>query len=78
MFGGFGLYQGTIFFGLISGGRLYFKTNAQSREKYLLRGMEVFQPNDRQKLKNYFEVPADVIEDRMTLTEWAKEAAAIQ
>ena len=34
MFGGFGLYRGETFFGLISSdGRLYFKTDAVTREE---------------------------------------------
>lgn len=28
MFGGYGLYCGSVFFGIVQKGRLYFKTNA--------------------------------------------------
>ena len=51
MFGGFGLYAGTVFFGIIHRGRLYFKTDANTRTDYIAQGMAVFQPKAKQKLK---------------------------
>lgn len=77
MFGGQGLYLGEAFFGILFAERLYFKTSAASRAKYVAAGMGVFQPNERQTLKHYFEVPAEVLEDRVRLLEWAREAAAV-
>lgn len=77
MFGGQGLYLGEAFFGILFADRLYFKTSEVSRAKYLVAGMGVFQPNERQTLKSYFEVPAEVLEDHVRLLEWAREAAAI-
>ena len=47
MFGGYGLYQGRVFFGIIFKGRLYFKTDAASRPAYVRRGMRPFRPNAR-------------------------------
>ena len=40
MFGGKGLYQDGIFFGIILKGRLYFKTDADSETEYKNRGMK--------------------------------------
>ncbi len=74
MFGGYGLYSNGKIFGIVFKGRLYFKTNAATRSTYELRGMKPFRPNVRQRLKSYYEVPADVIEDAPTLTDWAKGA----
>lgn len=74
MFGGYGLYSGGKFFGIVFNERLYFKTDAATRAVYEQRGMKPFRPSLRQKLKSYYEVPADVIEDAPTLTDWAKEA----
>jgi TfoX/Sxy family transcriptional regulator of competence genes len=34
MFGGFGLYLGGVFFGVISDGKLYFRTDETSRADY--------------------------------------------
>ena len=77
MFGGHGLYQGSKFFGMISKGRLYFKTDDSSREYYIEQGMKPFRPNKKQTLKNYFEVPPDVIDDGDRLTELARESVNI-
>jgi DNA transformation protein len=75
MFGGYGLYLGDAFFGILSGGRLYFRTSPRTRKDYLGRGMKPFRPNARQTLKSYYEVPADVLEDAETLRAWSLRAA---
>lgn len=74
MFGGFGLYRGAVFFGIIHNSRLYFKTDEASRAAYRERGMKPFRPNPRQTLKTYYEVPVDIVEDQDQLTEWAMQA----
>lgn len=38
--------------------------------------MGPFAPSETQVLKNYFEVPGEVLEDAEELTAWAREAAA--
>ena len=78
MFGGYGLYDGEASFGIIAGDRLYFKTDAASVAPYRERGMEPFRPNPRQTLKNYYEVPPDVIEEQDQLTAWAAAAVRCQ
>jgi GNAT superfamily N-acetyltransferase len=75
MFGGHGLYERQAFFGIIYRGRLYFKTDENSREKYLKLGAKPFRPRARQTLKNYYEVPAQIIEDPDRLAAWARRAA---
>jgi DNA transformation protein len=75
MFGGYGLYQGEVFFGIIHKGRLYFKTNETSRAAYRERGMKPFRPNPKQTLKTYYEVPVEVMEDAEQLSAWAARAA---
>ncbi len=77
MFGGHGLYQGAKFFGMISKGKLYFKTDDSNRHYYIEQGMKPFRPNEKQTLKNYFEVPPDIIDDSDKLTELARESAKI-
>jgi DNA transformation protein len=74
MFGGYGLYQEDVFFGIISKSRLYFKTDARSRSAFLGRGMKPFRPNPKQELQTYYEVPVEVLEDRDELARWASEA----
>lgn len=71
MFGGYGLYDNQIFFGILHKGRLYFKTNDQTRPAYKEYGMQAFRPSDKQTLKNYYEVPPDILEDGDELIRWA-------
>lgn len=74
MFGGYGLYQRTKFFGILHKGRLYFKVSATTVPNYKKHGMKPFRPNAKQTLKSFYEVPIDVIEDAEALTQWATDA----
>lgn len=75
MFGGEGLYYGEQFFGIAHGGRLYFRTHADTLQDYLHHHAAVFAPSEKQVLKNYHEVPAEILEDAEQLTTWANKAA---
>ena len=77
MFGGFGLYAGDEFFGIVYKGRLYFKTDEASRAAYLERGMKPFRPRVRQELERYHEVPVEIAEDATALVRWARAAIAV-
>lgn len=77
MFGGYGLYQAQIFFGIVFKGRLYFKTDARTRAAYAERGMKPFRPSPKQTLKNYYEVPVDILENPDQLRGWAETAALL-
>ena len=77
MFGGHGIYAKSVFFAIVATGRLYFKTNDASRERYEAAGMRPFEPKPGQVMKNYYEVPVDVIEDDGALAEWAVEAIGV-
>lgn len=77
MFGGYGFYLNGKFFAILSGDQLYFKTNKETREKYENKGSVPFQPSSKQKLKNYYEVPPEIVEDLHELKEWAEEAASL-
>jgi DNA transformation protein len=77
MFGGYGLYQRDSFFGIIHTGRLYFKTDQVTAARYRNRGMKPFTPSSTQTLKNYYEVPVEVLEDPDNLIAWASEAAEV-
>jgi DNA transformation protein len=74
MFGGHGLYCGTSFFGIVYKERLFFRTTEATRLEYERRGMQPFRPNPNQALQRYYEVPAEVLEDRLMLVEWARRA----
>jgi DNA transformation protein len=75
MFGGYGLYRRETFFGIIHKGRLFFKTDLMTAPRYRDRGMKPFKPTSAQTLKNYYEVPVEVLEASDDLTAWASEAA---
>jgi DNA transformation protein len=75
MFGGYGLYLNAAFFGIVYQETLYLKTDATSRTAYIERKMKPFRPSPKQTLKNYFEVPIEVLEDRDELAAWAHAAA---
>jgi DNA transformation protein and related proteins len=77
MFGGFGLYQAGVFFGIIAEGRLYFKTSETTVSDYLERDMQLFQPNSKQTLKNYYEVPVEILEDEEQLANWVRKVVAV-
>ena len=74
MFGGYGLYCGEQFFGIVHDGRLYFKTHLDTLDDYLCYQAVMFAPSKKQILKNYREVPADILEDAGQLTAWARKA----
>lgn len=84
MFSGAGLYQDEVFFGLLFRDTLYFKVNDSNRPDYEARRMAQFKPyEDRPEVSfTYYEVPAEVLEDRDELAVWARRsveaAAAIQ
>ncbi len=78
MFGSYGLYHAGVLFAIVCQGRLYFKTNAATRLVYQQHGMQPFQPNARQTLTSYYEVPLDILEDPAQLTAWAQEAVTCQ
>jgi DNA transformation protein len=77
MFGGVGLYAGTVFFGVIYHEILYLKVDAHTRGDYERAGMRPFRPfADRTPSMQYYEVPAGVLENGEDLTAWARRAIA--
>jgi len=77
MFGGYGLYCGEQFFGIVFDGRLYFKTHPETLPDYMEYHAAVFAPSEKQVLKNYREVPVDILEDSERLLHWAQKAARL-
>ncbi|TKS58598.1 MAG: hypothetical protein EWM72_02894 [Nitrospira sp.] len=74
MFGGYGLYHCSKFFGIIHKGRLYFKVTPKTISLYKGHGMKPFRPNAKQTLKSFYEMPPDILEDAERLVAWAQEA----
>ena len=78
MFGGWGIYQGPVFFGIVFRDRFYFKTDEATRDAYQQQGMKPFRPSAKQTLRSYYEVPAEVLEDAETLAAWAQAAIRVR
>ncbi|PIR00921.1 MAG: competence protein TfoX [Nitrospinae bacterium CG11_big_fil_rev_8_21_14_0_20_45_15] len=77
LFGGYGFYLDGKFFAILYQGRVYFKTDIVTRAPYLEQGMQAFRPTEKQTLKNYYEVPAEVLEDSEQLMQWALRARQV-
>lgn len=77
MFGGHGLYADEFFFAIVSDGRLYLKTDEHTRADFVAHGMGPFSPPSGQVLKRYYEVPEEIVDDRHTLSDWARCAIRI-
>jgi DNA transformation protein len=77
MFGGVGIYAAERFFALIANDVLYFKVDDSNRADFEARGMGPFRPfgDDRDKMQ-YYEVPADLLDDPDALRPWAEKSIA--
>ena len=76
MFGGVGIYAGEYFFAFIADDTLYFKVDDQTRRAYTAARMGPFRPyGEAGDAMQYYQVPAEVIEDADALKPWV--AAAI-
>lgn len=78
MFGGIGLRSGGVFFAIIYRDELFFKVDDESVEQYRRAGSEPFSPGGDMTLKSYYNVPAEVLEDRQQVTDWARRAIRAQ
>ena len=79
MFGGFGIYQGEVFFAIIVDDRLYFKTDHVTCAEYQALGLLPFRYTARGKTitMQYYEAPPEVFEDMAVMRRWAQQAIAV-
>ncbi|MEK7136633.1 MAG: TfoX/Sxy family protein [Patescibacteria group bacterium] len=77
IFSSYGLYLGETFFGIVNEGVLYLKTNPETAKKYQAVGMGPFTPSQDQVLKNYLEVPPEIIDDKDQLVAYVEEACGV-
>lgn len=78
MFGCFGLYSNSVFFGIICDDQLFLRTDMNTRKKFIEEGMPSLLFKEKQKEHNYFQVPDSVIESKAKINRWAKEAVDVQ
>jgi DNA transformation protein and related proteins len=77
MFGGLGIYSGGTMFAILHGGRVYLKTNHQTRVAFVQRGSEPFRPRKGAVLSSYHELPAEIVDDEAELLAWAQRAVLV-
>lgn len=75
MFGGIGLFFDGLMFGLIAKDVMYLKTDDSNRAEYEKASMVPFKPfEDKPMLMPYYEVPGDILENKVELVRWARTA----
>ncbi len=81
MFGGYGYYRSGRIFGIIADGKLFFKVGESNKKDYEDYGSKpfVFKAHNGREMKiSYWEVPADVMEDREILEEWIEKSLKVE
>lgn len=76
MFGGHGIYVDDVFIALISGERLYLKSDDQTRPLFEAAGCEPFtyEAKGERKSMAYFSAPDDAMESPPLMRPWARHA----
>ncbi len=78
MFGGVGIYAGQLFFALVADDTLYFKVDDSNRPEFERLGMRPFQPyGESGEVMQYYQVPAELLEDPEALRSWAEKSIAV-
>ena len=77
MFGGFGLYSGDTFFGILAADVLYLKADDSNRTDYEKVKAQPFTPfaNGRMSM-SYYAVPVNILESSHTLAGWVERSLA--
>ena len=74
MFGGIGFFKDGKMFAGIMKGNLCLKVGDSNRKDFEDRGMKPYLNDSKKKGMPYWEVPADVLEDKSLFKEWADKA----
>ena len=77
MFGGAALYIHDIFFAFIDDDVLSFKADKSTWADFEAAGVTSFSQSGPKSSIRFYEVPADVMEDREKLCLWAKNAVEV-
>jgi DNA transformation protein len=75
MFGGWGFYADERFFAIVADEGFYVKVDDVSREEFESRGLKPFRYEMRgtKATMDYYEPPAEAMDDREMLCEWARK-----
>jgi len=77
MFGGYGIYKDGVIFAIIADEQLYFKVDESNRKDYEQYGSHPFvysQGKTKSTTMSYWELPADIQEDRHEIVEWVQKS----
>lgn len=74
MFGGVGIYSRGLFFALIAGESVYLKVDDTNRPDFEAAGMGPFRPFGESASMNYYELPAELLEEPDRLRPWVHKA----
>jgi len=77
MFGGYGFFKDRLMFGMIGNDSFRLKVDATNEKDYISKGMKPYNSEQKKKSMPYWEVPADVLENKSELSKWALKSVAI-
>jgi DNA transformation protein and related proteins len=74
MFGGIGFFRGKIFFAGIMNGVFRLKADETNIQDFEAHGMGPWKIEGRNMTMSYYEVPEEIVSDKMKMAEWAAKA----
>ncbi len=79
MFGGYGIYQAGVFFGLIAEDQLYFKVDDSNRAQYEQAKSQpfIYYKGKQPMTMQYWLVPEEVLENKAELITWMNQSVQI-
>ncbi len=77
MFGGIGIFKEGVMFAKIGGDKFRLKVDDSNKKQFEDKGMKPFYSEKKKKGMPYWEVPQDVLEDRVLLAAWATQSYEI-
>jgi len=80
MFGGEGIFNGPMMFGLVFNERIYLKTSEETRPAFVAEGAVPFtytlKSDGAHRSLHYYELPDRLYDDPDELAQWARDALA--
>jgi DNA transformation protein len=80
LFGGAGLFADGVMFGLVSGGEIYLKADAENIAAFEREGCGPFEYGTRygrRAIKSYWRLPERLYDDAEELAQWARQALVV-
>lgn len=77
MFGGYGYYMFGVIFAILDQDQIYFKVGEGNIEEFKKMGSKPFRykmPNGKEISMSYWELPADILEDKDKLIVWIERS----